>query len=154
MSGRLTELAKAFHEAGLPGHGATLQALQVDLDTIQRPQRRKKQRNVLKKTEKEVLGATHAEVGAYLIGLWGLPDRVFQTMLDHHSPLQAEKRDFGALTAVHVANAFDHDFKPGSAGDDEQQKRAAQHLDMQYLEELKAVDQLQNWRDTCLGPDA
>ncbi len=54
MSGRLNELADAFADAGLPGHAEEIRALQIDLDTIQRPQRRKKKRDVLKRTEHEV----------------------------------------------------------------------------------------------------
>lgn len=93
--------------------------------------------------EKEVLGSTHAEVGAYLIGLWGLPDRIFATMLDHHSPQQSPERDFGALTAVHVANAFDHHY-PGSEGSE-------QYVDLAYVEAVQAMDRIPQWRDLCVG---
>jgi len=34
--------------------------------------------------EMEVFGATHAQVGAYLLGLWGLPDPVVNTVELHH----------------------------------------------------------------------
>ncbi|NCC52144.1 MAG: HDOD domain-containing protein [Spartobacteria bacterium] len=56
--------------------------------------------------EREVFGATHAEVGAYLLGLWGFPDPVIEAVAFHHEPRQYSKHEFDALTAVHVANAL------------------------------------------------
>lgn len=34
--------------------------------------------------ERRVLGVTHAEVGAYMLGLWGLPRRIVDTVAGHH----------------------------------------------------------------------
>lgn len=36
--------------------------------------------------ESEVLGTTHAEIGAYLLGLWGLPHDVIEPVACHHAP--------------------------------------------------------------------
>jgi HD-like signal output (HDOD) protein len=36
--------------------------------------------------ERELLGATHAEVGACLLGLWGLPFAVVEAVAGHHMP--------------------------------------------------------------------
>ncbi len=59
--------------------------------------------------ERRHLGATHAEFGAYLLGLWGLPDRIVEAVAYHHDPLHhagtAAGCD-GALLAVHAANAL------------------------------------------------
>lgn len=100
--------------------------------------------------EKEILGSTHAEVGAYLVGLWGLPDRVFHTMLDHHSPLNSGNRDFGALAAVHVANAFDYQCDPADEPDGA--GKGLERVDLEYVEEIQATKHLTAWRDACLGP--
>ncbi|BDI29875.1 signal transduction protein [Capsulimonas corticalis] len=35
--------------------------------------------------EREVFGATHGEVGGYLLGLWGLPSVVVDAVIDHHA---------------------------------------------------------------------
>jgi HD-like signal output (HDOD) protein len=59
--------------------------------------------------ERRALGATHAEVGAYLLGLWGLPDPIVEAVAFHHTPSECAGRAFSALTAVHVANAFDQE---------------------------------------------
>ncbi|MBX9582080.1 MAG: HDOD domain-containing protein [Gemmataceae bacterium] len=58
--------------------------------------------------ERELLGATHAEVGAYLLGLWGLPDPLVEAVAWHHTPSKCPGRAFTPLTAVHAADALAH----------------------------------------------
>ena len=36
--------------------------------------------------EREALGFTHAEAGAYLLGLWGLPFSIVEAVAFHHRP--------------------------------------------------------------------
>jgi len=57
--------------------------------------------------EREVLGITHAEVGAYLLALWGLPDSIIEAVAYHHCPEKCPNRAFGPLSAVHEANEKD-----------------------------------------------
>ncbi|MEP0765698.1 MAG: HDOD domain-containing protein [Fimbriimonadia bacterium] len=61
--------------------------------------------------EAEVLGGTHAEVGAYLLALWGLPDEVVDAVAFHHAPPTD-----GPCPAivVHLADAF---ARAGSQGE-------------------------------------
>lgn len=54
--------------------------------------------------EREVFGATHAEVGAYLMGLWGLPNSVVEAIAFHHMPEQLPGSQFCALSAVYAAD--------------------------------------------------
>lgn len=58
--------------------------------------------------EREVLGCTHAAVGAYLLGLWGLPDSVVEAVAWHHQPAEAAPEFFSPLIVVHAANCLDH----------------------------------------------
>lgn len=51
--------------------------------------------------EEIILGVTHAEVGAYLLGLWGLPDPIVDAVLHHHAPAG---QAFDPLAAVCVAD--------------------------------------------------
>ncbi len=51
-------------------------------------------------------GVTHAEVGAYLLTLWGLPDTVVEAVAWHHAPGQCPGIGPGAIAAVHVADAL------------------------------------------------
>ena len=51
--------------------------------------------------ERAVLGVTHAEVGAYLLRLWGLPEEVVEAVGVHHRPLEAiQVLDAGAVVRI------------------------------------------------------
>lgn len=59
--------------------------------------------------ERSCAGATHAEYAAYLLGLWGLPDKIVEAVAYHHDPLAHIGPAIGcdgALLAVHIANAL------------------------------------------------
>ena len=51
---------------------------------------------------------THGEIGAYLMGLWGLPDGVIEAIAFHHSPDRCPMHEMTPLVAVHAANALCH----------------------------------------------
>lgn len=57
--------------------------------------------------EQEVFGATHAQIGAYLLGLWGLPEPVVSTVEMHHSLEQVTSPGFTPVTAIHVAQCLE-----------------------------------------------
>jgi putative nucleotidyltransferase with HDIG domain len=54
--------------------------------------------------EQAILSATHAEVGAYLLGLWNLPEAVVDAAKYHHNPSLSQTEGFCALTALHAAD--------------------------------------------------
>ncbi|MCU0713638.1 MAG: response regulator [Pirellula sp.] len=58
------------------------------------------------KMEQERFGTTHAEMGAYLLALWGFPNSVVEAVAFHHTPTHATNEQFSPLTAVHFANSF------------------------------------------------
>lgn len=67
-------------------------------------------------SEREIFGVTHAEVGAYLMGLWGLPVPIVEALAFHHYPAQGVQQDFSPLTAVYIANVIEHQIaKPKEA---------------------------------------
>lgn len=80
--------------------------------------------------EQRVLGAAHSAVGAYLLGLWGLPDAVVEAVAFHHKPANAPSNGFGALSATHVADALVH-------GDG--------RLDETFLQRLGLQHRLDDW---------
>jgi HD-like signal output (HDOD) protein/ActR/RegA family two-component response regulator len=55
--------------------------------------------------EPEIFGAAHPEVGAYLLGLWGLPIELIEAVAYHHRPSQVAHRQTDVLLAIHVADA-------------------------------------------------
>jgi len=93
--------------------------------------------------EREIFGISHAEVGGYLLGLWGLPDNLVEAVAYHHQPDRSETRGFTPLTAVHVANAFIK--KP-----QEPAAEASQFAwDETYLSRLQMLDRLPYWQALC-----
>jgi len=66
----------------------------------------------LHQLEQNAWGVSHAEVGAYLLGLWGLPYPIIEAVAHHHQPQRVQHAQFGVLDAVHVANALTFEVCP------------------------------------------
>jgi putative nucleotidyltransferase with HDIG domain len=96
--------------------------------------------NDMVKTEIKVFHADHGKVGAYLLGLWALPESLVEAVAYHHDPSGAEHVGFSPLLAVHVADvltsANSNDASVIPAG-----------LDMDYLEASGVSDRLEEWRE-------
>lgn len=93
--------------------------------------------------EHEVFGATHADVGAYLLGLWGLPDPIVEAVAFHHCPGKSYGDMFAPLTAVHVANVLIHEWhQEDTAG-------GVEELDLNYLTQLGLAGRIPAWRDVA-----
>jgi len=84
----------------------------------------------LYKVEERACGFSHAEMGAYLLGIWGLPYPVVETVALHHSPSRVPHQGFDAIAAVYVANLLAHHFEPISDESDPESDPA------QFQEEL------------------
>ena len=56
--------------------------------------------------ERRIIGATHAEIGAYLLGLWGLPYSVVEAVALHHTPATVAPNGYDLLGALAVAHAL------------------------------------------------
>jgi putative nucleotidyltransferase with HDIG domain len=90
--------------------------------------------------EREALGATHAEVGAYLLGLWGLPDAIVEATAFHHDPIRSLSSSFTALTAVYVANTLVNE-RAGAVA-----SGTVEPLDLEYLEGVGSANRVAAWR--------
>lgn len=62
--------------------------------------------------ELKVLGCTHAEVGAYLLGIWGLPVHVVEAVAWHHHPSVSPVGQSCPLMAVHIADCVSTGIAP------------------------------------------
>jgi HD-like signal output (HDOD) protein/ActR/RegA family two-component response regulator len=81
--------------------------------------------------ERAELGATHAEIGAYLLTLWGLPDSIIEATAFHHEPGGASESAC-VSTAVHVASVL--------TGDEQDS------IDEAYLRKLGLLARLDHWK--------
>lgn len=86
--------------------------------------------------EIELFGVSHAEVGAYLLGIWGLPYFVIEAVANHHQPRRAHEPTFGILGAIHVGDALAHALTTG----------LEVRLDLEYLRQFGLADQWPEWK--------
>ncbi|MBI1766219.1 MAG: HDOD domain-containing protein [Acidobacteria bacterium] len=93
--------------------------------------------------ERQVFGATHAEIGAYLLGLWGLPNAIVETVAFHDQPRACQVEGFSALSAVHIANALEHELHAQC------DLCGSTKLDEEYLTRLGINDRVAVWRAGC-----
>ncbi len=94
--------------------------------------------------ERAKLGATHGEVGAYLLGLWGLPDTVVEGVAFHHNLAGSLAEGFEPPAAVHAADAIDHFSSEAiSTG------ALADSIDLKELERLGFKNRLPAWIEVC-----
>lgn len=94
--------------------------------------------------EKNIFHVTHAEVGAYLLGLWGLPENVVEGIAFHHNPGKNITGEFALSGLVHVSELMEAHEKrqPGKW-------EKLDGLDEAYMEKLGLLDKIPLWRD-CL----
>lgn len=90
--------------------------------------------------EEQSFGANHADVGGYLLGLWGLPVPVVEAIALHHQPAQCPHLVFSPLSAVHAADALAHSLAPGA------QTSLEEELDLNYLMKLGLDTRVAYWR--------
>ncbi len=95
----------------------------------------------LHEVEQERYGATHGEVGAYLLALWGLPYPLLEASAYHHRPSRLSQEGFGILTAVHVAGAL-VEAKAGSPASSQPDQDG---VDLEYIASLGLDDRLEEW---------
>jgi putative nucleotidyltransferase with HDIG domain len=93
--------------------------------------------------EHETFGTSHAEMGAYLMGLWNLENPIIEAIAFHHCPAKSVSTQMGLLTAVHVANALDHE------EDSPQDPESDLQYDNEYLDRLGVSDRIPEWRQVC-----
>lgn len=98
---------------------------------------------VLHEVEHELHGFTHAEAGAYLLGLWGLPYPIVEAVAHHHAPWRVKQCGFDTLAAIHVADHLAWELLPQGAT---QVGAGTAPLNLGYLQSLGVANELETWR--------
>jgi putative nucleotidyltransferase with HDIG domain len=93
--------------------------------------------------EKDRFGTSHAEIGAYLMGLWGLDYPVIEAIAYHHCPGKSLASSTGLLTAVHFGDAYDR------LKMDEDDSEELKQLDRGYLDNLGVGHRVEEWQTVC-----
>lgn len=98
--------------------------------------------------EQAAFGATHAAVGACLLGLWGLPDSLVAATAWHHNPSASGESTFSTLAAVHLGNVVAHRLEHERNPD-----RPVTAPDTAYLGGLGLDTSLPRWLALCRAED-
>lgn len=96
--------------------------------------------------ERAVIGATHGEVGAYMLGLWGLKDVVVEAILFHHSPSMCRNPAPQLLPAVHFSNCL---YYQAHENDNKDREMPIAVIDREYFEKHGISAKLDAWRELC-----
>jgi len=131
VGGLLHDVGKLVLAANCP------QEYEVVLNTV------KKDGVACYEVERQMFGATHADIGAYLLYLWALPDLVCKAVGFHHSPADYSTTTFTAGAAIHVADALEHEL----SGVTDFSGRV--DIDMNYCTLLGLAARVPEWRRLC-----
>jgi HD-like signal output (HDOD) protein len=104
------------------------------------------ERRPLAEVEAVELGATHAEIGAYLLALWGMPHPIVEAVLHHHAPSRLPAAGAPLVTAVHLADGLVRRAEDQASGID-----GVRRLDEAYLRSVGVWDKLFEWEATMNG---
>jgi putative nucleotidyltransferase with HDIG domain len=87
----------------------------------------------------EQIAQHHAEVGAYLLGLWGFPSHIVAAVALHHTPSRRADSGFDLTVLVHVADRLAHAQGASSPGPFEL------GVEQGLLESLGLLNRLPQW---------
>lgn len=93
--------------------------------------------------EVKEFGVSHAEMGAFILGRWGMPMALLEATAWHHQPGRSSSQEFTALTAVHISNALVHELH-GS-----KESGSPSTLDLFHIEALGLTHRIDAWKE-CL----
>jgi len=93
--------------------------------------------------EREIFGASHCEVGAYLLGLWGLPGSIVEAIALHHEPERSGLPIFSPLSVVHAANFLEKTIT------DPKSDPHRKTVNTDYLKAVGKADRLDDWEDAA-----
>ena len=97
--------------------------------------------------EVKIFGAHHGQVGAFILGLWGLAGPIVEAVHWYRNPSNSIPVDFQPLTSVHVASSLIFE-----SGDEEEDLPSDSgpfnnaELDKDYLEKISLLNRLEDWR--------
>lgn len=93
--------------------------------------------------ERAYWGVTHAEVGAYLLGLWGLPWPIVEAVAFHHSPWKISREGVDLPDALYIADVLAHQVARADS-------EANAQFEPGYIEGKSLVDAMPGWRHLAL----
>jgi HD-like signal output (HDOD) protein len=96
----------AFASGLLHDIGELVLVAEGDAEMLETIRAAAQQRRPLFELERERGTVSHAQIGGYLLGAWGLPYTVVEAVAHHHEPTVVEHDRFDTIDAVYVADLF------------------------------------------------
>jgi len=127
-AGVLHDIGQIILASGIP---ETYTAILADAQARSEP---------LCQAERRSLQTTHAEIGGYLLALWGLPFSLVDAVAYHHEPQKSQVTEFGLTGVIHIVNALQHEqaAHPGIVPD---------AVDLEYIHSIGMAGHLEKWRN-------
>jgi HD-like signal output (HDOD) protein/CheY-like chemotaxis protein len=97
--------------------------------------------------EEELLGISHAEIGAYLLGLWGINSTAVEAIAHHHHPTRIQHTGLDCSGALYLANLLAHELEIHPNDSQGEELRPA---DRKELEVLGVMQQFSSFRAAAL----
>jgi HD-like signal output (HDOD) protein len=135
VAGLLHDIGKFILLVEMPEH----------METVLRHMR--EERAPMHVVEKTLYGVTHAEVGGYLLGIWGIPHAVVEAVANHHAPQRVEQECFDVLSAVYAANELANEQVNGATTDIACERPP---IDESYLKKQGVEERLSTWRQLAV----
>lgn len=101
-----------------------------------------RQRRPIYEVERELCSVTHAEIGAHLLALWGLPLSVTTAVSCHHDPVRTSPV-FDEVAATYLANILVEEAEVRG----EASAVSPAELDEDYLRACGVLDRMPHWRE-------
>ena len=95
--------------------------------------------------ENKVIGCNHADIGAYLLGRWGMPVSIIEATALHHNPSDSFSSEFSSLAAVHAGNAIVWARHPG------EEPHPDSVPNEEYLAHIGRISRWDAWQDAAAG---
>ncbi len=95
--------------------------------------------------EEFVLGCRFNLLGAYLLGIWSLPDQVTEAVAFYTQPSESKSREFSPLTAVHVAEVLVNQIDKNGEVDED-----LAGLDADYLQYVSGKTGFNEWAEEAM----
>jgi len=97
--------------------------------------------------EEEILGTSHAEIGAYLLGLWGFPNLAVEAIAHHHHPARIPHSGFDSSVALYVAGLLAYELE---AHPEDKTGTELREFDRACLEKLGILPRFAEFRQLAI----
>jgi HD-like signal output (HDOD) protein len=97
--------------------------------------------------EEAIFGISHAEIGAYLLGLWGIHSMAVEAIAHHHRPNRIHHLGLDCSLAVYLANLIANGIDEPAEDADADGLTATDRME---LETLGMLDQYAAFRENAM----